>query len=602
MAANGFITTAELNFDTYRANLKTYLQSQDQFKDYNFDGSNFSVLLDILAYNTYLNAFYMNMIGSEMFLDSSTLFESVYSHAKELNYTPSSRSSSRAVVTMTLTGLANTAAYVTIPKNYRISTKINSKNYLFATQEAHTISRTTGFVSANVSIYEGKITTEYFTEANNSSTKTRYVLVSANLDTSSIDVQVKSSVSTNTFYTYSRADTLYGLTSTSNVYFVQGYGGGQYELVFGNGITGASLVPGNIVKVNYRDTLGAEGDYAGSFTALDTAYADDGSAVQPSSIRLATVSVSSGGSDRESVESIKFNAPRYYATQDRAVTKEDYVSLIKSNFPSIESVAVFGGEEDTPKKYGKVIIVTKSFGSDKTPDSTKLSIQNYLRDKMPLSITPEFQEPDYIYVKLNTTVFYNQSLTTKTTSDIRSSVISAISSFSATNLQNFNQNMRFSRLVSAIDKADASIISNDSIIQMSKRLLPTINQPFSETIQFHNPIYRTTSITDSSINSSIFYVSINGVITAATLKDADPHPTDDIGILYVVTDSLNTPIGTINYATGEIVIANLNVVAYNNYISLYAYTASQQDILIQRDQILTIDPADVTITVETALN
>lgn len=596
MAANGFITTAELNFDTYRANLKTYLQSQDQFKDYNFDGSNFSVLLDILAYNTYLNAFYMNMIGSEMFLDSSTLFESAYSHAKELNYIPSSRSSSRAVVTMTLTGLANTAAYVTIPKNYRISTKINSKNYLFATQEAHTISRTTGFVSANVSIYEGKITTEYFTEANNSSTKTRYVLVSANLDTSSIDVQVKSSVSTNTFYTYARADTLYGLTSTSNVYFVQGYGGGQYELVFGNGTTGASLVPGNIVKVNYRDTLGAEGDYAGAFTALDTAYADDGSAVQPSSIRLATVSVSAGGSDRESVESIKFNAPRYYATQDRAVTKEDYVSLIKANFPSIESVAVFGGEEDTPKKYGKVIIVTKSFGSDKTPDSTKLSIQNYLRDKMPLSITPEFQEPDYIYVKLDTNVYYNQSLTTKTTSDIRSAVISAVSSFSATNLQNFNQNMRFSRLVTAIDDADSSIISNDSIIQMSKRLLPVINQRFSADIQFHNPVYLTTSITDSSINSSTFFVDINGITNAANIKD------DGSGLIYLVTDNTQTAIGTINYTTGEVVIANLTVTAYNNYISLYAYPANQQDILIQRDQILTIDPADVTITVETALN
>ena len=596
MAANGFITTAELNFDTYRANLKTYLQSQDQFKDYNFDGSNFSVLLDILAYNTYLNAFYMNMIGSEMFLDTATLFESAYSHAKELNYIPSSRSSSRAVVTMTLTGLANTAAYITLPKNYKISTKLNSKTYLFATQEAHTISRTTGFVSANISIYEGKVTTEYFTEANNSSTKTRYVLASANLDTSSIDVQVKSSVSTNTFYTYARADTLYGLTSTSNVFFVQGYGGGQYELVFGNGTTGASLIPGNIVRVNYRDTLGTEGDYAGSFTALDTAYADDGSAVQPNSIRISTVAISSGGSDRESVESIKFNAPRYYATQDRAVTKEDYVSLIKANFPSIESVAVFGGEEDTPKQYGKVIIVTKAFGSDKTPDSTKLSIQNYLVDKMPLSITPTFQEPDYIYVKLDSNVYYNQSLTTKTTSDIRSAVISAVSSFSATNLQNFNQNMRFSRLVSAIDDADSSIISNDSIIQMSKRLLPTVNQPFSTDIQFHNPIYLTTSINDSSINSSTFFVSINGITTAATIKD------NGSGLIYLVTGSTQTPIGTINYTTGEIVIANLTVTAYNNYISLYAYPANQQDILIQRDQILTIDPADVTLTVETALN
>lgn len=596
MAATGFITTAELNFDTYRANLKTYLQSQAQFKDYNFEGSNFAVLLDVLAYNTYMNAFYMNMIGSEMFLDTATLFESAYSHAKELNYTPSSRSSSAAVVTITLTGLSSTAAYVTIPKNYRISTKINNKNYLFATQEAHTISRTTGFTSANISIYEGKVTTEYFTEANTAASKTRYILASANLDTSSIDVQIKSSVSTNTFYTYAKADTLYGLTSTSNVYFVQGYGAGKYEIVFGNGVTGASLVSGNIVKVNYRDCLGAEGDYAGSFTALDTAYADTGEAVQSNGIRISTVQVSSGGSDRESVESIKFNAPRYYATQDRAVTKDDYVSLIKANFPSIQSVTVFGGEENTPKQYGKVILVTKSFGSDKTPDSTKLSIQNYLRDKMPLSITPIFQEPDYIYVKLDSKVFYNPSLTTKTVSDIKSAVISTISAFSSTSLQNFNQNMRFSKLATAIDDADTSIVANDTVVQMAKRLIPTINTAYSTEIYFHNPIYLTTSITDPSINSSIFFVNLNGIITAANIKD------DGSGLLYLVTASTQTAIGTIDYTTGTLVIANLTVVAYNNYISLYAYTASQQDIIIQRDQILTIDPADVTITVETALS
>jgi hypothetical protein len=596
MAATGFITTAELNFDTYRANLKTYLQSQAQFKDYNFDGSNFAVLLDVLAYNTYMNAFYMNMIGSEMFLDTSTLFESAYSHAKELNYTPSSRSSSAAVVTITLTGLSNTAAYVTIPKNYRISTKVNSKNYLFATNESHTISRTTGFTSANISIYEGKVTTEYFTEANTAASKTRYVLASANLDTSSIDVQVKSSVSTNTFYTYTEADTLYGLTSTSNVYFVQGYGAGKYEIVFGNGVTGASLISGNIVKVNYRDCLGTEGDYAGSFTALDTAYADTGEAVQSNGIRISTVHVSSGGSDRESVESIKFNAPRYYATQDRAVTKEDYTSLIKAKFPSIQSVTVFGGEENTPKQYGKVILVTKSFGSDKTPDSTKLSIQNYLREKMPLSIIPIFQEPDYIYVKVNTTVYYNPSLTTKTTSDIKSAVISAISTYSSTNLQNFNQNMRFSRLTAAIDASDTSVLANDTVVQMAKRLIPTINTAYSTEIYFHNPIYLTTSINDSSINSSIFFINLNGVVTAANIKD------DGSGLLYVVTASTQTAIGTIDYTIGKLVIANLTVAAYNNYISLYAYTASQQDIIIQRDQILTIDPAEVTITVETALS
>ena len=596
MAAIGFITTAELNFDTYRANLKTFLSSQDNLKDYNFEGSNFAVLLDVLAYNTYLNGFYLNMIGSEMFLDTATMFESVYSHAKELNYTPASRSSSGAVVNFALSGLANNAAYVTIPKNFRVVAPIAGKNFIFSTQDSITVSKTTCFVSSNVTVYEGRVATEFFTEANTSSTKTRYVLSSANIDVSTIDVKVRPSISTNNYYSYIRAQSLYGLTGTSNSYFIQGYGAGKYEVVFGNGVTGASLIPGNIVQVTYLDSSASAGDYGSNFTALDTLYDNTGTPVVSNNIRVITVSSSRGGAERESIESVKFNAPRYFSTQDRAVTTSDYTALIKSKFPSIQAVTVFGGEEDNPKQYGKVLIITKTYGSDKTPDSVKLAMGNYLRERMPLSITPLFREPDYIYVKINTTVYYNQSLTTKTASDIRSTVISAVSNYSATNLQNFSQNFRFSKFTSAIDDSDPSIVGNDTVVQMIKRLTPEIGVSYGTTIQFHNPIYLTTSITDPSVNSSTFYINVNGTSTAANIKD------DGSGLLYLVTDTYSKSIGTINYTTGEINLAELVVSSYTNYISLYAYTSSLQDIVIERDQILEIDPADLTISVETALN
>lgn len=602
MAANGFITTAELNFDTYKSNLKQYLSSQAVFNDYNFEGSNFSVLLDILAYNTYLNAFYLNMVGSEMFLDTAQLPESVTSHAKELNYTPSSRSSSKSVVTLTVAAASTSgnASYITVPKNYKLSTTLDGKTYVFSTPQSYTIARTgsLGFVSSNVEIYEGKVTSEYFTEANTASTKTRYILSSSNVDISSVDVKIRSSVSTpaTLLYPYNRSYDLYGLTPTTNNYFIQGYGQNKYEVVFGNGVSGRSLTPGNIVQITYRDSSGDVADNAKTFKAIDNLQNDLGQTIAANLVRVSTVLTSSSGSERESVDSIKFNAPRYYTTQNRAITTEDYTSLIKINFPAIEAVSVYGGETANPKQYGKVVIVLKPFGTDVASDLTKESIKNYLLTRMPLGITPVFTNPDSFYVSINTTVYYNPTITSKQSSDIRSAVISTISSFSSTNLQNFNENLRFSKLVTAIDAADTSIVSNDTIIQMIKRLTPTINTSYSTVVNFNNAIYPTTSITDASVNSSTFYIDVDGVTTAANIKD------DGSGVLYLVTSNTKTSIGSVDYATGEIIITNLTVVSYTNYISLYAYTATQQDILTSGNQIFTIDTADVNINVETALN
>jgi len=596
MAANGFITTAELNFDTYRANLKEYLRSQPQFADYNFEGSNFSVLLDILAYNTYMNAFYLNMIGSEMFLDSATLPEAVASHAKELNYTPSSRSASKAATTLTLVNLEPNAASVTVPKYFKVTTKLGGKTKIFSTQDAYTISKTTNFVSSNVELYEGKITREYFTEANTSSTKTRYVISSSNVDISTLDVRIKPSIGVNSYFQYSRAYNLYGLTSVSNTYFVQGYGTNKYEIVFGNGISGRSLTPGNIVEVTYLDTSGEDGDFATLFEPIDTLSDDKGNIIASNKIKVTTITPSSGGSERESIESIKFNAPRYYATQNRAVTKEDYISLIKINFPSIESVTVFGGEENTPKMYGKVIIVTKPYGSEITPDFTKVQIGNYLRDRMPLSISPVFEDPDSFYVNIDSTITFNPSLTSKASSDIKADVLNAISQFNQNNLQQFNQNLRVSKLVATIDNADTSILGNDTRVRMIKRIYPNRNSPYSITFQTHNRIYQESiGANVQGVTSSIFTYNLNGTNVNAYFAD------NGQGTLTLYAGSYTQTIGTVDYITGQIAIDSLIVSDYTNYISIYIITDSE-DIIIQRDQILSIDSVDVNLVVNTATN
>jgi hypothetical protein len=606
MAANGFITTAELNFDTYKANLKQYLSSQSIFNDYNFEGSNFSVLLDVLAYNTYLNAFYLNMVGSEMFLDTAQLPESVYSHAKELNYTPSSRSSSKAIVTLTLPSnkTTNTASYLQIPKNYRISAVLDGKTYIFSTNESLTISRTgtTGFTSANVEVYEGKVATEYFTQANTSSTATRYILSSSNVDISSVDVKIRSSVSTpaTLLYPYNRSYTLYGLTSTSNNYFIQSYGKDKYEIVFGNGITGRSLTPGNIVQVLYRDASGDMADNATTFTALDNFTNNLGATIPASSLSVGTVQNSTGGSERESISSIKFNAPRYYTTQDRAVTKEDYVSLIKINFPSIQAVSVYGGEDASPKQYGKVIIVLRPYGSEVAPTLTKEAIKNYLRDRMSLSITPLFQDPDFFYAKITSTVYYNPAVTALQDSDIRSSALSAISKFTTQNLENFNSNLRYSKLVAAIDSADTSILSNDTYLLMIKRIVPALNTAYSTVINYNNQLDTTFKLSTGFaatpvITSSLFYSSISGVSTQCYLED------DGAGVVNLRSGTYISPVGTVDYTSGTVIISNLTVTNYTSYISIYART-SLEDIYSTGNQILEIDAADVSITIATATN
>ena len=600
MAANGFISTAELNFDTYRANLKQYLKSQSQFQDYNFEGSNFAVLLDILAYNTYMNAFYLNMIGSEMFLDTATLPASIYSHAKELNYTPSSRSSSKSVVTLTARNTANGAAFITVPKFFRLSTSLNGKTYVFSTQDSYTISSTDSFISANVEVYEGKVTKEYFVEANTTSTKTRYILSSSNVDVSSVEVKVRPAQSVNSYYTYSRAFDLYGLGSSSNVYFVQGYSDNKYEIVFGNGITGTSLSPGNIVQITYRDCFGSEGDYASKFTAADTLYDNLGNAVPPGNLSVTTITKSSGGSERESVESIKFNAPRYYTTQNRAVTTEDFTSLIKINFPAIQAVSVYGGETATPKQYGKVIIVLKPFGSETASDLTKESVKNYLRDRMTLSITPVFEDPDFFYVKLNSTVYYNPSTTSKQTSDIKSAVTTAIQNFTTQNLENFNLNLRHSKLLTAIDSADASILSNDTYTLMTKRIYPILNTAYSTIIKYNNILDTSFKLpsgiaANPVVTSSTFTYLLSGANVEAYLED------DGEGSLLIKSGDYSNVIGSVDYENGIVTISDLTVANYTNYISIYART-NVEDIYVQQNQILEIDPNDVTINVLTAVN
>jgi len=586
MANNSFISTSDLDFDSYRNNLVTYLKNQAIFQDYNFDGSNISVLLDILSYNTTLNAFYLNMVGSEMFLDTSQLRESAVSHAKELNYIPRSRSSAHATVTINANP-GDASASVVIPKYFRFSTTINGNPYIFTTDEALTVTSTNNYAITNINLYEGRVLSEYI---NKNTVDTRFILSSANVDTSSVEVSVYATSTAATANSYTLATNLYGLNANSQVFFVQGYGNNQYEVVFGNGTTGRQVQIPNLIKVTYRDTSGLDGNDASAFTAVDNLVNSSSTNFQPT---VTVTASSSGGSEREDISSIKFNAPRFYATQDRAVTKQDYISLVKSNFPSVQAVAVYGGEELISPDYGSVYLSIKPYFTTLISDTLKNDILNYLSDRTVLSITPKIVDPDYFYIDVVTSVFYDPTNTTLNINDITSLVRTSISSFSATNLSDFSSNFRYSKFISSIDNADNSIEGSDTTTRMIKRIAPTPTVSTNFTIDYNNVL--NTNLKSSTIISNSFTYTLNSIDYTAYLKD------DGNGVIVVVNqlnDATIDTVGTINYTTGELALNNFTVTNYTNYISIYANILNN-DITLTTNQILNIEQTDVTITVST---
>ena len=352
MANTGFLSTSDLDFSSIKNNLKTYLKNQSQFSDYDFEGSNINVLLDVLSYNTYLNAFYLNQVGSEMFLDTAQLRESVVSHAKELNYLPRSRTSAKAYVNITVTPTGSPTT-ITIPKYYTLTTSVDSTTLNFHTYSDITISPVDGvYTAANVEIFEGNIVTEYF---NVSADTSSFILQSDNIDTNSIEVTVIESSTNSSNSAWQRSESLYGLGPSSNNYFLQGYADYKYQVVFGDGSLGRAPSVGNIIKVTYRDTLGDVGN--GAYIFKKTNF--DNYTI----INVATIAAAAEGSERESIESIKFNAPRYFTTQERGVTNTDFETLTRTRFPQLQAVSAFGGEDLVPPQYGKVAISVKPYGT-----------------------------------------------------------------------------------------------------------------------------------------------------------------------------------------------------------------------------------------------
>lgn len=584
MSANTYLQVSELDFEDIRSNLKTYLSSQDQFKDYSFEGSAMAVLLDVLAYNTHYNAYYLNMVANEMFLDTAQQRDSVVSRAKELGYVPVSSVGAQAEVNLRITGVANTITQVTIPKNSKFTTTFDDVTYTYVNPVAEKIVATSpGVFDGLLTIKEGEPLSHSWTVS--ASNPVRYILPNAGVDTTSITVSVQESASDTTLVEFYRATNITQVYSTSPIYFVEEAADRKYEVIFGSGSLGKSLKAGNIVKVDYLVNNGEETNGADTFSVdslnIGTPY---------SSATITSVASNSlGGRPQETVDSIKFQAPRNYQTQNRAVIASDYERILLSENPDLQSVIAFGGEQADPAVFGKVFIAVKPFGEKFATQSRKQSIKTSISDRTPLAVDPVIIDADYTYIIPVVTTYYDVTKSALNDSAVESNVRSAISSFSVGNLGRFGNRLRFSRFVRALDDtSDGFVLNNDATIKMEKRITPNLNVAELVSLKFNNPI-RANSLASSEFTYNGFssFLGDDGLGGVNIFRYSDSKERVDI-----VPGA-----GVIDYVSGTVTVENFLPSGFSDIELRVNCSPENLDIIPVRQQILLLESEDSIINV-----
>jgi len=595
MAANTSVNLVGLDFDTIKNNLKTYFKNNTAFKDYNFEGSNMAMLVDLLAYNSYLNSFYLNMVASEMFLDTAQLRDSVVSHAKELNYLPRSHKSAQAVINIAITPTSSVSS-VLIPKGTSFTSRVGSTTYSFNTSENIVLNSSVNgtYTATDVTVYEGSYYTDSFVY-DETKTNQRFVLSNPTLDISSATVTVIED-SGSVIESYSRAQSLFDVTPLSKIFFVQPAENSQYEIVFGDGVFGKKPKNGSVATVEYRVSSGELPNGASTFV-------NDGAIDGHTNITITTVSSAIGGAVAESIESIRFNAPRAVATQERAVTTTDYKTLLQVQFPEIQSINVYGGEDLNPPQYGKVFVSVDIMDADGVPNANKLIYKDFIRTKTPLTITPEFIDPEFTYVDVNSLVKYNVNISTKQPEEIKTVVQAAINDFSDQYLDDFESTLRYSQLLKAIDAADPAIVSNETQVRAIKILTaPTlqVGRATNYVIDFDMPLTEEYYITANRYSTTIGHTVVSSRFTFGGKTCAIK---DNAGTLNIVTDQgeesvVVQSVGTSNTSSGRLTLSNFNPSSVEGGVLKFYAVPASKDIFSRKNIILRILEQDINIDVE----
>jgi len=589
---------SELDFENIKGSLKRFLSNQNEFKDYDFEGSSLAILLDLLAYNTHYLAYNANFVANEMFIDTAQLRSSVASLAKLVGYTPNSARAPVADLKLVIND--GTGSSITIPAGTKFTTAIDNLTYNFVTTSSTTVSPVDGVYTAqSLNVYEGTyVTYQYTYDA--ADVDQRFLIPSERIDTTTMRVVVQNSAEDTTSNTYTKATSITELDNTSKVYFLQEAEDGQFEIYFGDGVIGKKLDDGNIINISYVVTNKTEANGASSFTLA-------GSISGFTDVTVTVNSNAQGGSEPESVDSIKVNAPSFYSSQDRAVTTEDYKIKVKQLYANTQAVSAWGGEDNDTPFYGRVYIsILPTSGSNLT-ETTKSSIVTQLKKYSVASVTPVIVDPETTSILLTTTVKYDEQSTTKSLDTLKTDVINTITNYNANTLQKFDSMFRHSKLIGLIDDTDESILSNVTTVKFRKTFLPTIGSSTKYTINFNNAFYNPHTGHRTNVGgilqSSGF--KINGDATNVWYLDDDGEGNVRRYRLVGQTRTYaNNTQGTITYSTGQIVLNSLNISSIENIRDVASTVIeltvepNSNDIVPVRNQVLEIDVANSTVNVE----
>ena len=611
--ANPKTPITELDFGAIKSQLRSYLETQTQFKDYNFEGSNMSVLLDVLAFNSYQNNFYTNMALNEMFLDSAILKNSIVSHAKELNYIPRSRKSAKATLYVVIQDPTRTDATITIPQYAQFKVNHQGESFSFVTDKMYTarkvlstdINPQTGiafdagsFVADSVDVYEGEMLASFQREGFivDADGVLRVFLTNNEVDTDSIVVFIDAEA-TDDANVFTRANTIYGVNPTDKVFYLEPYLDDRYSIYFGKNQFGLQPEEFEDVRVRYRICSGTEPNGAGK----DSSFS--GSFIENATVSAYTLAAAAGGAERESMESIRYFAPKALQVQERAVTSKDYEVLLQQAFPEISAVSAYGGEELDPPQFGRVAVSVYLNDDTQIISSTlSNSYLAYLKERAPLGIEPIFKQTEFVYGDMEVIVNYTKKNTEKGEAELEALVRAAIQKYSDDNLEGFDKTLRRSKLSGIIDGLDVGILSSEITVLPVIEYSPPLNFNTNPTFRFETPLVRPYVFNAANgftnykpaVKSTPF--DING--TCVYFQD------DGLGNIMIITDEVTNPqiinptAGTIDYDKGEVKLTNFKVEAFNGSAIKVSAKTIDNDVVAPKGRVFILRDTDVKVVMD----
>jgi len=592
-----FTKFTNLDFDQIRASIKSYLRADSKFSDFDFDGSNFSVLIDTLAYNTYINAFNSNMIVNESFLDSATLRENVVSLARNIGYVPRSRSAAKAEISFSVQTNSSSTT-MTLDAGLVCVGQAEDTNYVFSIPEDVTTTINSGVATFdNVDILQGTYLSKQFIV--DGSLDQRFILDNSFIDTSTIRVNVKTANDTGLGRPFTPSDNILNINKNSEIYLLQEVQDEKYEILFGDGYFGKKLSNGDVITVSYIITDGRDGNGATSFAFSGRVSDNLGNPIVPSAaITVTTDRKSQNGGDIEPIDSIKYFAPRIYSSQYRAVTARDYEAIIQSIYPNTESVSVVGGEELDPPQFGQVVISIKPKNGDFISDFDKEQIAIKLKNYAISGVNQQIVDLKVLFVEIDSAVYYNSSQVVDV-AGLQTKVSNTLNTFATANVSKFGGRFKYSKLVQVIDNTDNAITSNITRVRIRRNLKVLVNQSAQYELCYGNKFHK---------NPEGFNIKSTGFsLTGKTGKFffTDTPGEGDIGVLSVVKEINDDgqyeiavkSAGTVDYAKGEILINTIDISATdkeNNIVEIQAFPDSN-DIIGLKDLYLSFSVADSKI-------